>query len=66
MFYCPFCGCKFIKRTGKHNEIEICKNCGAMNANIATSINIKHRKDDPEIILFTPYKKVKDILDGRI
>ena len=64
--YCPFCGCKFIKRIGKHNEIAICKNCGAMNANIAASINVKHRKDDPEITLFTPYKKVKEILDGRI
>lgn len=64
--YCPYCGRKFIARIGKHNEIAVCSNCGEMNANVVASINVKNRKDDPQITLYTPYKKVKEILDSRI
>lgn len=64
--YCPFCGHKFIDRIGSHKEFALCVNCGPMNANVAAAINVKHRKDDPDITLLTPYKKVKEILDSRI
>lgn len=30
------------------------------------AINIKERKYDPDITLYTPYKKVKEILEERI
>lgn len=64
--YCPYCGHKFDKRVGKHHEWAHCVNCGWMNANIAAAKNVLKRKDDPEISLYTPYKKVKKILDSRI
>lgn len=64
--YCPYCNRKFGIRYGKHHELTYCKNCGQLNANIAAAINIKNRKNDKEINLYTPYKKVKKILDSRI
>lgn len=64
--YCPICGHHFTKRYGTHNELVDCKYCGTMNANIAAAKNILSRKDDLEINLYTPYKKVKQILDARI
>ena len=64
--YCPLCGCKFLKRYGKHHELVKCPNCGEMNCNIAAGKNILARLTDPEINLYTPYKKVKKILDARI
>lgn len=64
--YCPICGRHFTKRYGNHNELVNCKYCGTMNANVAAAKNILSRKDDPEINLYTPYKKVKQILDARI
>lgn len=63
--YCPICEHHFIKRYGKHNEFVDCEYCGTMNANIAAAKNILSRKDDLEINLYTPYKKVKQILDAR-
>lgn len=64
--YCPNCGHHFEGRYGRHNELTRCKNCGEMNCNIASAKNILMRKVDPEITLYTPYKKVKEILDNRI
>ena len=64
--YCPNCNHPFLGRIGKHHEIAVCKNCGYLNANIAASKNIKNRYYDQEIKLYTPYKQVKQILDGRI
>ena len=49
-------------RYGKHHEVTYCKNCGEMNANIAAAKN-RYRYHDKEIDLYTPYKKVKEILD---
>ena len=64
--YCPYCKRKFVARYGKHHELTYCKNCGQIDANIAAAINIKNRKVDKEINLYTSYKKVKKILDSRI
>ena len=64
--YCPCCGNKFIRRYGKHHELVECPRCGEMNANIGAAKNIRNRENDPEINLYTPYKKVKEILDSRI
>lgn len=63
--YCPYCHQKFLKRYGKHNELVFCKNCGELNANTAAAKNILQRYSDPEIQLYTPYKKIKQILDQR-
>lgn len=64
--YCPNCGQHFAGRYGRHNEIALCPNCGEMNCNISASKNILARANDKEITLYTPYKKVKAILDQRI
>lgn len=64
--YCPNCGQHFTVRFGKHNEKTLCPNCGEMDCNIAASKNILARATDKEITLYTPYKKVKAILDQRI
>ena len=64
--YCNKCNAHLIERKGKHHEIGICPNCGEINANTNASKNILDRLDDIEITLYTPYKKVKDILDSRI
>lgn len=63
--YCPNCGHHFAKRYGNHNELVDCNHCGTMNANIAAAKNILSRRDDLEINLYTPYEKVKQILDAR-
>lgn len=63
--YCPHCHQHFTDRYGKHNEFVICPNCGKLNANTSAAKNILQRKDDSEITLYTPYKKVKKILDQR-
>lgn len=63
--YCPDCGQHILERKGIHHEIAICPNCGKLNANTMAAKNILARKDDPEITLYTPYKKVKEILDVR-
>ena len=64
--YCPNCGQHFTVRFGKHNEKTLCPNCGEMDCNIAASKNILARATDKEITLYTPYKKVKAILEQRI
>lgn len=63
--YCNKCKVH-ITRKGKHNEIGVCPNCGEINANVNASKNIKEIYFDNEINLYTPYKKVKEILDSRI
>lgn len=63
--YCPSCYQHIEERTGVHHEIAICKNCGPLNANTMAAKNILAREDDPEIGIYTPYKKVKKILDER-
>jgi putative transposase len=42
-----------------------CSTCGKMHADLNAGNNIKQRKSDKEINLFTPYKKVKNILEER-
>lgn len=63
--YCPYCHQHFVVRYGLHNEKVSCKNCGNLNANTAAAVNILNRRDDKEITLYTPYKKVKKIMDAR-
>lgn len=58
---CHKCGA-FGHRSGKTFT---CPNCGTMDADYNASCNIKARKDDTEIILYTPYKNVKQILLNR-
>ncbi|MGL5576112.1 MAG: zinc ribbon domain-containing protein, partial [Sarcina sp.] len=59
---CSTCG-----RFGERNfEVFECSNCGKTHADINASKNILNRKDDKEINLYTPYKKVKKILENRI
>jgi len=59
---CSICGA-FGERVG---EVFKCANCGKIHADTNAGINIKNRKYDKEITLYTPYKKVKKILEDRI
>ncbi|MCI1659357.1 MAG: transposase, partial [Lactobacillus delbrueckii] len=47
-------------------ELTKCKKCGEIDANIAAAKNILSRLTDEEITLYTPYKRVKEILASRI
>jgi len=60
--FCADCGSQLTKRSGTHNEIGHCPNCGKINANINAGKNIKNRMNDPDIKLYTPYKNIKNIL----
>lgn len=62
--YCDKCG-EPIKRSGKHYETATCPRCGKMNANKMAAGNIKNRRDDKEITLFTSCKDVKNIMESR-
>lgn len=59
--FCHSCGA-FGKRNGK---IFACKTCGNMDADYNASCNIKDRKNDAEITLYTPYNKIKELLLNR-
>jgi len=58
---CSGCG-KFGNREGDLFKCE----CGEYHADINAAINIKKRKFDSEIGLYTPYKQVEKILEKRI
>ena len=60
--FCAECGAQLTERKGTHNEIGVCPNCGEINANTNAAKNIKARLKDKEITLYTPHKKVKEIL----
>lgn len=59
---CHKCG-EFGER---NNKIFKCLSCGIFDADYNASNNIKLRKYDKEISLYTPYRKVKEILMKRI
>ena len=59
--FCPECGAH-TERKGIHNDIMLCPNCGKLNCNTSAARNILERLEDKEITLFTPCKKVYDIL----
>ena len=63
--FCAICGTKLTSRTGEHKEIGNCPNCGEIDANINAAKNIKARLYDSEITLYTPYKKIEQILMDR-
>ena len=58
---CSRCGC-FGTRNG---DTFTCPKCGKLHSDINASKNILNRKTDKEINLYTPYKKVKEILLDR-
>jgi IS605 OrfB family transposase len=58
---CHKCG-SFGKRDGKKFS---CPDCGAMDADYNASVNIKNRKSDSEITLYTKHKTVEEILKNR-
>lgn len=62
--YCCRCG-EPIVRSGKHHEVATCPCCGVMNANTMAAVNILNRIGDSEITVYTPYKKVKSIMESR-
>lgn len=49
----------------RNNKKFTCEKCGPMDADINAAHNIKDRFKDKEITLYTPYKKVKKILESR-
>ena len=61
---CPNCG--YVSRDNRNGEEFACIQCRySENAHVVGALNILRRKDDPEIGLYTPYKKVKEILLSR-
>lgn len=59
---CSICG-EFGKRDG---DVFTCSKCGKLHADGNAAVNIKNRKYDKEIALYTPYKRVKKILEDRL
>jgi len=60
---CSQCGC-LGNRSGDRFK---CPNCGmGANADFNASRNILNRKYDNEISLYTPYKRVKEIIQSRV
>ena len=58
--------CNKCSSFGKRIEDRFeCPNCGTLHADTNAASNILKRKDDNEIGLYTPYKKVKEILEAR-
>ena len=63
--YCNHCGAKLGARYGFHHEYADCENCGTVNANTNAAGNILDRRNDKKIMLYTPYRRVKQICDRR-
>ena len=59
---CHVCGCLGERTT---QEKFICATCGTYNADENAAKVVKKRLGDKEITLYTPYKKVKEILQNR-
>jgi len=61
---CPSCG--YVHRNNRKGDVFQCVRCKhADHADRVAAINLKARKDDPEIFLFTPKERVKAILLAR-
>jgi len=61
---CPSCG--YVHRDNRKGDMFQCVRCKhADHADRVAAINLKARKDDPEIFLFTPKEQVKAILLAR-
>ncbi|MPQ43371.1 zinc ribbon domain-containing protein [Clostridium tarantellae] len=59
--------CNICGGVGNRNgDIFKCSKCGKFHSDINASKNILNRKYDKEIPLYTPYKKVKEILINRL
>lgn len=55
--------CFYVSRDNRNKEEFLCINCGISgNAHVVGAVNILDRDSDDEISLYTPYKKVKEIL----
>ena len=63
--YCSICGSKLGPRYGKHHELADCEICGKVNANTNAAGNVLARRNDKKIMQYTPYRKVKEICEGR-
>ena len=61
---CPFCG--YVHSDNRMGSKFHCLSCGREgDADYFASLNILSRLGDPDIGLYTPYKKVKEILERR-
>jgi transposase len=56
------CGCFGVRK----GDIFYCEVHGEMEADHNAALNYLARMDDPEITVYTPYRKVKDILQVRL
>ena len=63
--YCSICGSKLGPRYGKRHELADCEICGKVNANTNAAGNVLARRNDKKIMQYTPYRKVKEICEGR-
>jgi putative transposase len=61
---CPHCG--FVKGKNRHGDRFKCLNCGhEQGADRVAAMNLKARRTDPDITLWTPKERVKIILLDR-
>lgn len=61
---CPSCG--FVHSHNRHFDTFQCSHCGfAAHADEVAATNLLNRVDDREITLYTPYQRVKAILEER-
>ncbi len=61
---CPICG--YVQRDNRNGDMFQCIRCKhADHADRVAAKNLKARKDDPEIFLYTPKERVKAILLAR-
>ena len=61
---CPRCG--YLDSKNRKGDKFECLNCGLeLRSDYSASLNLLDRKDDKEITLWTPYKKVKEVLLNR-
>jgi predicted RNA-binding Zn-ribbon protein involved in translation (DUF1610 family) len=61
---CPYCG--FVNGKNRHGDRFKCPNCGhEQGADRVAAMNLKARRTDPDITLWTPKERVKIILLDR-
>lgn len=63
---CPDPTCGFVHKDNRHGDRFQCLQCGyAGDADVIAALNIAARMDDPDIHVWTPKEKVREILMAR-
>ena len=63
---CPVPTCGYVHKDNRHGDRFHCLECGRDgDADVVAGMNLLHRLDDPEIRLWTPKERIKEILQER-